>query len=303
MVRSWCTAIRRTCAARASRRAATGTTQDADHPWNLISLPCAKRESAWRSVPAGDGWFNFAPDRVHWASCAGRNFTHRQAGQGGSALQFEQEIQLHHGRRRHPGGHAVGSWRISAHSGSTSVETLAHGPDPAGLARAARLPTAHFDRAPGDATCGCPRRGVRRDNAGRIRAARAGVRAPSRTANARPSSAGATRLPARLASTSGGDTGQLWPPGAWAAARSAASTASSGWRAPRVTTSAPAPTAPQEHHVAGVLRGVDARATRIPSHGDNLAAVLVVPTCSPSACTRRTRNAHPALSGNTVSSK
>ena len=23
-------------------------------------------------------WFNFEPDRVHWASCAGRNFTHRQ---------------------------------------------------------------------------------------------------------------------------------------------------------------------------------------------------------------------------------
>ena len=23
-------------------------------------------------------WFNFEPDRVHWASCAGRDFTHRQ---------------------------------------------------------------------------------------------------------------------------------------------------------------------------------------------------------------------------------
>jgi len=23
-------------------------------------------------------WFNFTVDRVHWASCAGRNFTHRQ---------------------------------------------------------------------------------------------------------------------------------------------------------------------------------------------------------------------------------
>ncbi len=23
-------------------------------------------------------WFNFAPDRVHWASCAGRTFTDRQ---------------------------------------------------------------------------------------------------------------------------------------------------------------------------------------------------------------------------------
>ncbi|WP_419595852.1 DNA methylase, partial [Thiolapillus sp.] len=23
-------------------------------------------------------WFNFTPDRVHWASCAGRNFTDRQ---------------------------------------------------------------------------------------------------------------------------------------------------------------------------------------------------------------------------------
>jgi hypothetical protein len=23
-------------------------------------------------------WFNFTGDRVHWAGCAGRNFTHRQ---------------------------------------------------------------------------------------------------------------------------------------------------------------------------------------------------------------------------------
>ena len=23
-------------------------------------------------------WFNFEPDRVHWATCAGRDFTHRQ---------------------------------------------------------------------------------------------------------------------------------------------------------------------------------------------------------------------------------
>jgi hypothetical protein len=23
-------------------------------------------------------WFNFTVDRLHWASCAGRNFTHRQ---------------------------------------------------------------------------------------------------------------------------------------------------------------------------------------------------------------------------------
>ncbi len=29
-------------------------------------------------VRTGVVWFNFAPDRVHWANCAGRNFTDRQ---------------------------------------------------------------------------------------------------------------------------------------------------------------------------------------------------------------------------------
>ncbi len=31
-----------------------------------------------RSVRTEKLWFNFTPDRVHWASCAGRNFTDRQ---------------------------------------------------------------------------------------------------------------------------------------------------------------------------------------------------------------------------------
>ena len=67
----------------------------------LVTLPCAvmisghpstlydERLSAWRSVEwqvmnqAGVRteklWFNFTPDRVHWASLAGRNHTHRQS--------------------------------------------------------------------------------------------------------------------------------------------------------------------------------------------------------------------------------
>lgn len=66
----------------------------------LVSLPCAvmvsgypsalydERLAGWRRVSwqvmnrAGvvteQVWFNFAPDRVFWASYAGRNFTHRQ---------------------------------------------------------------------------------------------------------------------------------------------------------------------------------------------------------------------------------
>ena len=76
---------------------------DADHEallGLLRGLPCAVMVSGypsalydgllrdWRSVSvqvmnrAGvvteKVWFNFAPDRIHWASCAGRNFTHRQ---------------------------------------------------------------------------------------------------------------------------------------------------------------------------------------------------------------------------------
>ena len=67
----------------------------------LKGLPCAvmvsgypssfydERLSGWRSlslqvmnqagVVTEKLWFNFEPDRVHWASLAGRNFTHRQA--------------------------------------------------------------------------------------------------------------------------------------------------------------------------------------------------------------------------------
>ena len=78
--------------------------EDADHEALLAllkGLPCAAmvsgypsslydaRLTGWRSVAlqvmnqAGvvteKVWFNFAPDRVHWASLAGRNFTHRQS--------------------------------------------------------------------------------------------------------------------------------------------------------------------------------------------------------------------------------
>ena len=77
---------------------------DADHEALLRllrSLPCAvmvsgypsafydERLVGWRSVSlqvmnqAGvvteNIWFNFEPDRVHWARYAGRNFTHRQS--------------------------------------------------------------------------------------------------------------------------------------------------------------------------------------------------------------------------------
>ena len=77
--------------------------EDADHEallGLLTGLPCAvmvsgypsalydERLAGWRSVSlqvmnqagvvTGRVWFNFAPDRVHWARYAGRNFTHRQ---------------------------------------------------------------------------------------------------------------------------------------------------------------------------------------------------------------------------------
>ncbi len=90
--------------ARKSARRYRHDYEDANHAVLLEllrGLPCAVMVSGypsalydellgdWRSVSlqvmnqAGvvteKVWFNFAPDRVHWASCAGRNFTHRQA--------------------------------------------------------------------------------------------------------------------------------------------------------------------------------------------------------------------------------
>ena len=62
-------------------------------PCNVIlsGYPSAlydKRLAGWRTlelqvmnhagVRTEKLWFNFTPDRVHWASCAGRNFTDRQ---------------------------------------------------------------------------------------------------------------------------------------------------------------------------------------------------------------------------------
>ena len=89
--------------ARKSSRRYRHDYEDADHVALLEllrALPCAAMVSGypsalydellrgWRSVSlqvmnqAGvvteKAWFNFAPDRVHWASLAGRNFTHRQ---------------------------------------------------------------------------------------------------------------------------------------------------------------------------------------------------------------------------------
>jgi len=89
--------------ARKSARRYRHDYEDADHERLLEllkGLPCAAMVLAypsalydellggWRSVSllvmnqAGvvteKVWFNFAPDRMHWASCAGRNFTHRQ---------------------------------------------------------------------------------------------------------------------------------------------------------------------------------------------------------------------------------
>ena len=43
--------------------------------WGSVSLQVMNRAGAVTETIR----FNFEPDRVHWASCAGRNFTHRQA--------------------------------------------------------------------------------------------------------------------------------------------------------------------------------------------------------------------------------
>ena len=89
--------------ARKSSRRYRHDYEDADHAallGLLKGLPCAVMVSGypsalydewlrgWRSVSlqvmnqAGvvteKVWFNFEPDWVHWASCAGRDFTHRQ---------------------------------------------------------------------------------------------------------------------------------------------------------------------------------------------------------------------------------
>ena len=104
-VRSWFTAIRRICAAPASRTGATAMTyEEADHEALLAllkALPCAAMVSGYPSALYDDRlggwgsvslqamnragvvtekvWFNFKPDRLHWARYAGRNFTHRQS--------------------------------------------------------------------------------------------------------------------------------------------------------------------------------------------------------------------------------
>ena len=43
--------------------------------WRSVSLQVMNQAG----VVTEKVWFNFAPDRVHWACAAGRNFTHRQA--------------------------------------------------------------------------------------------------------------------------------------------------------------------------------------------------------------------------------
>ena len=42
--------------------------------WNTVALQAMTRGG----VRTEKLWFNFSPDRVHWASYAGRNFTDRQ---------------------------------------------------------------------------------------------------------------------------------------------------------------------------------------------------------------------------------
>ena len=42
--------------------------------WRGVSLQVMNRAGAVTEKV----WFNFEPDRAHWASCAGRDFTHRQ---------------------------------------------------------------------------------------------------------------------------------------------------------------------------------------------------------------------------------
>ena len=43
--------------------------------WRSVSLQVMNQAG----VVTEKVWFNFEPDRVHWARYAGRNFTHRQA--------------------------------------------------------------------------------------------------------------------------------------------------------------------------------------------------------------------------------
>jgi hypothetical protein len=42
--------------------------------WRCVSLQVMNQAG----VVTEQVWFNFEPDRVHWARYAGRNFTHRQ---------------------------------------------------------------------------------------------------------------------------------------------------------------------------------------------------------------------------------
>ncbi len=90
-------------ATRRSRRRCRFDCAEADHialPDLLTTLPCQVTVSGHPSAPCDERlagwhrlalqvmtqgivrtevvWINFAPDRVHWASCAGRNFTDRQ---------------------------------------------------------------------------------------------------------------------------------------------------------------------------------------------------------------------------------
>ena len=60
--------------------------------WRCVSLQVMNRAG----VVTEQVWFNFAPDRVHWARYAGRNFTHRHR-------DSAQRQRRHHGRETTPG--------------------------------------------------------------------------------------------------------------------------------------------------------------------------------------------------------
>ena len=51
-------------------------------------------------------WFNFAPDRVHWASYAGRNFTDRQRIKRNSPLK-KASLTGFHATAKHIAAKAV----------------------------------------------------------------------------------------------------------------------------------------------------------------------------------------------------
>ena len=80
-------------------------------------------------------WFNFAPDRVHWASCAGRDFTHRQtvkrkAAGWGRRYAAMPPAELPGGAGGDHGGRGAGAARTSGAHLDRLRACFARMPDP-----------------------------------------------------------------------------------------------------------------------------------------------------------------------------